>query len=123
MEKVLLTRRMAANIPIMNFFELGNIPQHQLDNLMLLGSESLLLPELRPDGLPEDATTWYANDLTGRLLITRMAGQWSVDGKMVDNDHNAVVGVLQWLSRPFRRRQMREAMAAENESNPEDEFA
>lgn len=120
-ERVIQSLRVDPGNPLVAFLEMGKIPQHQLDNFMILAAESILLPENRPHDLPEGSLNVWDERLEARLLYARMLGQWSVDGAMVDKIGNGLVGFVQMLMRPFRRRQMRDMHAAEaaDSSDPE----
>ena len=104
------------------FLEMGKIPQDQLDNFMILAAESILLPENKPDDLPEGSLNIWDERLEARLLYARMLGQWSVDGSMVDKLSNGLVGFVQMLMRPFRRRQMKEMQAGDQADSPDNEY-
>ena len=118
-ERVIQSLRVDPNNPLVAFLEMGKIPQDQLDNFMILAAESILLPENKPDDLPEGSLNIWDERLEARLLYARMLGQWSVDGSMVDKLSNGLVGFVQMLMRPFRRRQMKE-MQAGDEANAQD---
>src|SRR3990167_1575513 len=112
-ERVVQSMRVDPNNALISFMQLGKIPRNQLDNFMILAAESVMLPENRPRDLPEGAIDIWDESLIARLTYARPLMEWSVDGGMVDKMSNAIVGFVQMLMRPFRRRQMREMNNAE----------
>lgn len=121
-ERVIQSLRVDPGNPLVSFLEMGKIPQNQLDNFMILAAESILLPENRPPDLPEGFLNIWDDRIEARLLYARMLGQWSVDGAMVDKISNGLVGFVQMLMRPFRRRQMKEMAATEQSDAPDSEY-
>lgn len=121
-EKVIQTLRVDPGHPLVSFLQMGKIPQNQLDNLMIMAAESIMLPENRPENLPEGSLDLNSDDLLARLVYVRPLAQWSVNGSMVDKIGAGMVGFVQMLMRPFRRRQMKEMNTSEMAETSDSEF-
>jgi hypothetical protein len=116
-ERVVQSMRVDPNNPLIGFFQMGKIPRNQLDNFMILAADSVMLPKNRPPELADGSLDIWDEDLTARLTYARPLMEWSIDGGMVDKLQNAIVGFVQMLMRPFRRRQMREMNTEESASS------
>jgi hypothetical protein len=101
---------------LMSALQMAKIGAREAPAYALLFCETALRPERRPEGLPNTSLTGaYSDDFVERISYSSLLVRSSVDGWLMNKVVAGIHAIGGLFGRPFRRQQMREMYASEDQ--------